>query len=99
MSKKLVSCNTLCVIVFAYTDFSEFCLIYFLIFSRVQIFSNVKFSIFLIEIKKLSTMWTSKIEIEACLDSRIFGIKELRILFRGNIKFSKFDFFHVHFFS
>ena len=46
MSKKLVSCNTLCVIVFAYTDFSEFCLIYFLIFSRVQIFSNVKFSIF-----------------------------------------------------
>ena len=44
--------------------------------------------------KKLSTMWTSNVEIEACLDSRIFRIKELRILFRGKIKFSKFDFFH-----
>ena len=49
--------------------------------------------------KKLSTMWTSNVEIEACLDSRIFRIKELRILFRGKIKLSKFDFFHVHFFS
>ena len=49
--------------------------------------------------KTLSTMWTSNVEIEACLDSRIFRIKELRILFRGKIKLSKFDFFHVHFFS
>ena len=48
--------------------------------------------------KKLSTMWTANVEIEACLDSRTFRIKELRILFRGKIKFSKFDFFHVHFF-
>ena len=39
--------------------------------------------------KKLSTMWTTNVEIEACLDRRIFRIKELRILFRGKIKFPK----------
>ena len=49
--------------------------------------------------KKLYTMWTSNLKIEACLGSRIFRIKELRIFFRGKIKFSKFDFFHGHFFS
>ena len=49
--------------------------------------------------KKISTTWTSNVEIEACLDSRILRIKELRILFRGKIKFSKFNFFHVQFFS
>ena len=43
--------------------------------------------------KSLSSMWTSDVEIEACLDSRIFRVKELRILFRGKFKFSKFDFF------
>ena len=43
--------------------------------------------------KKLSSMWTSNVEIEACLDSRIFRIKELRILFRGKFNFSKFNFF------
>ena len=42
--------------------------------------------------KKLSTMWTSNVEIEACLDSRTFRIKELRILFTGKIAL------HVHFF-
>ena len=72
MSKKLVSCNTLCVIVFSYTDFSEFCLIYFLIFSRVQIFSNLKFSIFFCG---RSEKGTSNVEIEACLGSRILELK------------------------
>ena len=71
-------------------------------FSRMQNFLFIVTEIFFkqAKMKKLSSMWTYDVEIEACLDSRIFRIKELRILFRGKFKFSKFDFFfRVHLFS
>ena len=58
----------------------------FLFFVTENFFKEAK-------MKTLSSMWTSNVEIEACLDSRIFRIKELRILLRGKFNFSKFNFF------
>ena len=49
--------------------------------------------------KKLFSMWTSNVEIEACLDSRIFRIKELGFYSGVNLTFQNLTFFRVNLFS
>ena len=97
--RKLISWNTLCVIVFTYTTRILFNL-FFVFFAsgnflecKILYFLREKISFKQAKMKRLlSSMWTYDVEIVACLDSRIFRIKEFRILFRGKFNFSKLDF-------